>query len=262
MAASEESGGGELSPRGGQTEERPGRIHRGWLYVLKTKGGTDTWTKQWFELTETHLEWYPNHQLSAPLLNSYPRSQFKTAARVVTEKKFSFKIDLENPPGTIYTLQFYGANSTDRDIWISFLKGETLDLDNCKGFQLRICQGKGLAARDSNGLSDPFCRIIHPETKKEFNTAVVKKNLAPVWGENFPIYIRDPAKAKEILIEVWDKDIFGKDFMGELRLPLPKKQADEVETWHVLQNREKQKEPVTGSILIQILRDPYLSVKD
>lgn len=99
----------------------------------------------------------------------------------------------------------------------------------------------------------------HPTTKKEQKTSVVPKSLSPKWDESFILYIKDLSAVSEITVEVWDKDRIGKDFMGLFNVPLPKSSKDEQEIWFDLQTKPKEKQPVTGSILVQIVRDPNIT---
>ena len=66
-------------------------------------------------------------------------------------------------------------------------------------------EGRNLPAMDSNGLSDPYCRVL-VAGKKECKTPRIKKTLDPKW--------EPPAEAKfnlasvesaKVEVEVWDK---------------------------------------------------------
>ena len=47
-------------------------------------------------------------------------------------------------------------------------------------------QGKDLAARDLNGLSDPYVRItLLPDKKHRLETKIKRKTLNPKWNETF-----------------------------------------------------------------------------
>ena len=271
-------------------------IRDGWLYMNSEESGSlDSWKKFFFRYTSNGLYWYKSDPTSVTNLlkednlqplGHVPKAQIRGAARVVTDKKFSFKMDValsfdtqeapefyervaaKSPRGdrpssiseaSLKSRMFYGSSTTDRDIWVATLQGKELKLDDCKGFVIRVIQGKNLAARDSNGLSDPFCTLIHPLTKKELKTSVIPKTLSPKWDESLIMYIKDLSGVEHIKAQVWDKDRIGKDFMGEFSIPLPKASKDEQETWHDLQTRPKEKAPVTGSILVQIMRDPHIT---
>ena len=47
-------------------------------------------------------------------------------------------------------------------------------------------QGKNLAAKDTNGLSDPYVRVtLLPEKKQRLDTKIKRRTLNPTWNETF-----------------------------------------------------------------------------
>ncbi|KAI9312757.1 C2 domain-containing protein [Dichotomocladium elegans] len=52
---------------------------------------------------------------------------------------------------------------------------------------------------------------------KKYSTKVVKQTLDPVWNYEFDIPV-DPT-TRPINVTVWDKDTFGRDFLGEVSIP-------------------------------------------
>ena len=57
--------------------------------------------------------------------------------------------------------------------------------DNSNILELNI-QGKDLAARDLNGLSDPYVRItLLPDKKHRLETKIKRRTLNPKWNETF-----------------------------------------------------------------------------
>ena len=49
-----------------------------------------------------------------------------------------------------------------------------------------VFQGRDLAARDLNGLSDPYVRItLLPDKKHRLETKIKRKTLNPRWNETF-----------------------------------------------------------------------------
>ena len=47
-------------------------------------------------------------------------------------------------------------------------------------------QGKDLAARDMNGLSDPYVKVtLLPDKKHRLETRIKRKTLNPRWNEHF-----------------------------------------------------------------------------
>ncbi|XP_025104942.1 tricalbin-3-like isoform X2 [Pomacea canaliculata] len=81
--------------------------------------------------------------------------------------------------------------------------------------ELTILQGKDLMAMDRNGFSDPYC-VVSLAGKKVFTTAVKKKTLFPKWNETVTLDIKDEDTA--ITIDVFDKDVISKDFLGKVTL--------------------------------------------
>ena len=81
---------------------------------------------------------------------------------------------------------------------------------------LQLLSGHDLAAKDSNGKSDPFCVIKVGRATVKSN--VIKANLNPVWNQTFDIgYTEDET---EVNIALFDEDFFGDDDLGEVTVPL------------------------------------------
>lgn len=81
--------------------------------------------------------------------------------------------------------------------------------------ELIILQGKDLAAMDRNGFSDPFC-IVSMNGKKVFTTSVKKKTLFPKWNEMVTLEMKQDDTT--LTIDVFDKDMISKDFLGKVTL--------------------------------------------
>ena len=97
-----------------------------------------------------------------------------------------------------------------------------------------VVEGCDLAAKDSNGLSDPYMKVTCG--KITLKTKVIPKTLNPKWEEFFflcvqvwrvigvPVsstdFTNSEPNADTLSLEVWDKDRMGSDFMGrnEVRL--------------------------------------------
>lgn len=112
--------------------------------------------------------------------------------------------------------------------------------------QVNVLEARGLAARDDNGLSDPFVRLQLGSTKAK--SATVYKDLNPSWNEEF-IFSVDGSD-DELLVVVWDEDRFSRDFLGQVKIPISDVLTAEKQTigrqWYTLQRSEKSKFPVTG----------------
>ncbi|KAG9305463.1 hypothetical protein G9A89_021181 [Geosiphon pyriformis] len=123
-----------------------------------------------------------------------------------------------------------------------------------------IIEGKELVAKDRNGYSDPY--VVLQIGDEIHQTQVVNKNLNPRWDASFetPVSTREPPK--EILLTCWDKDAFGKDYMGEIKVSLQELWQDgylgyddpeNKVKWYPLQNISRPKESsISGAIAIKV----------
>jgi Ca2+-dependent lipid-binding protein len=91
--------------------------------------------------------------------------------------------------------------------------------------RVQVISCDNLVARDRNGSSDPF--VVVSILGKEFKTPVCKRNLNPIYPPEyatfeFPIYtsLVERLGTLNLKFVVWDKDMFGKDFLGKNALPV------------------------------------------
>ncbi|KAN0132408.1 C2 domain containing protein [Lactarius tabidus] len=91
--------------------------------------------------------------------------------------------------------------------------------------RVRVISCSNLVAKDSNGFSDPF--VVVSLLGKDFKTPVCERNLNPTYAPeyatfDFPIYMSLVQKLDTLNLKfvVWDKDLFGKDFLGKNALPV------------------------------------------
>jgi hypothetical protein len=75
-------------------------------------------------------------------------------------------------------------------------------------------------------FTNPGCRyVVLTFARQRQKTPVVSKNLSPVYDPktatfDFPIYASVVEKVGTLVeLVVWDKDVIGKDYLGELALP-------------------------------------------
>ena len=73
-----------------------------------------------------------------------------------------------------------------------------------------------LLAADSGGTSDPL--VIVKCNGREWKTTKIKKNLNPVWSQQFKIPVSD--SSEEITFTVEDHDFTRNDFLGCVSIPL------------------------------------------
>ncbi|CAG8598671.1 1042_t:CDS:10 [Paraglomus occultum] len=139
--------------------------------------------------------------------------------------------------------------------------------------RIDIISGKDLAPKDRNGLSDPY--VVVDVGDSVHQTHVVPKSLNPQWDDWFEHKIELDNVPSTVHFICWDKDMFGKDYMGEAHFKLD----DNWEAGHIgysdplnkpinlpLQNFSKTNELVTGYLVVKVgLIDPenqFLEVKE
>jgi Ca2+-dependent lipid-binding protein len=59
-----------------------------------------------------------------------------------------------------------------------------------------------------------------PDPYSQHRTPVIYKNLSPVWNFECTFIVTPVLIDSDIEFLVWDKDLIGKDFLGQLVLPL------------------------------------------
>ncbi|EER24689.1 phosphatidylserine decarboxylase, putative [Coccidioides posadasii C735 delta SOWgp] len=120
-----------------------------------------------------------------------------------------------------------------------------------------IC-GRNLAAKDRNGTSDPYLVVTLGDSRQ--STPTISKTLNPEWNVSFEL----PVVGVPLLECVcWDKDRFGKDYMGEFDIPLEDLFIDgrihQEPKWYNLHSKSKsgKDSDVSGQIQLQFsLFDP------
>ncbi|KFY34187.1 hypothetical protein V494_06984 [Pseudogymnoascus sp. VKM F-4513 (FW-928)] len=129
------------------------------------------------------------------------------------------------------------------------------------GLMLRVVvlRGKNLAAKDKNGTSDPFLVISLGDTRD--TTQYVPKTLNPEWNHLCDLPV---SSIKDLLLDIvcWDKDRFGKDYMGEFEVALEDifangKVSQEAQ-WYPLKSKrggsrrkEKKDSNISGEVQLQ-----------
>ncbi|KAM0492072.1 hypothetical protein ACHAP8_010184 [Fusarium lateritium] len=128
------------------------------------------------------------------------------------------------------------------------------DAGNGLALRVWIIRGKDLAAKDRSGTSDPYIIVSSGESRIVTND--VPKTLNPEWNvsEEIPL-----TSVQNLLLSVicWDKDRFGKDYMGEFDLALEEifnnGKVEQEPTWYRLKSKRpgKKTSVVSGEVQLQ-----------
>jgi len=112
---------------------------------------------------------------------------------------------------------------------------------------LFILKARDLKSADSNGLSDPYAKVLL--LGKKYKTKTHKKTLNPEWG----LQIEVPRKNDivDIHVEVWDWDAIGSDdFLGEFKAQINLTKVGE--QWIALKPRSAKDKGIKGEVCIKI----------
>ncbi|PNS16624.1 Phosphatidylserine decarboxylase proenzyme 3 [Sphaceloma murrayae] len=120
--------------------------------------------------------------------------------------------------------------------------------------QIQVLKAKNLAPKDKSGTSDPYLTITLGDAREA--SSVVPKTLSPEWNQTFNLPVTG---VESLLLEVvcWDKDRFGKDYMGEFDLALEEifknGQVAQEAQWYKLESKKhgKKKAVVSGDVLLR-----------
>ncbi|KJE91986.1 hypothetical protein CAOG_03028 [Capsaspora owczarzaki ATCC 30864] len=116
---------------------------------------------------------------------------------------------------------------------------------------VRVVSGQGLAAKDMNGLSDPYCLVSFES--HQFKTKRILETLNPVWDETFefPILCGESSLLRVTVFD-WDK-LSRDDFLGfvviDITTLVPESKHQEL---FVLRQRSSDDE-ISGSVTLEML---------
>jgi len=118
---------------------------------------------------------------------------------------------------------------------------------NTKGLtQVIIKCAREVKSADLNGKSDPYCKIII-DGEQTYKTRVKHETLNPDW--DYVITLPGGKNSAVFDIEVWDKDVVGKDFLGYVNFTLDLTKNSN--TWFDLGKRPNKKDKgITGKLQI------------
>ncbi|XP_058181523.1 synaptotagmin-5 [Rhododendron vialii] len=82
-----------------------------------------------------------------------------------------------------------------------------------------VISADDLPPADLMGKADPYVVLTMKKTGMKNKTRVVNESLNPEWNQTFDFVIEDGLHDM-LIVEVWDHDTFGKDYMGRCILTL------------------------------------------
>ncbi|KAK8660919.1 hypothetical protein V6N13_051825 [Hibiscus sabdariffa] len=82
-----------------------------------------------------------------------------------------------------------------------------------------VISAEDLPVVDLMGKADPFAVLTMKKSEAKNRTRVVNDSLNPVWNQTFDFVVEDGLH-EMLIIEVWDHDTFGKDYIGRCILTL------------------------------------------
>jgi len=126
--------------------------------------------------------------------------------------------------------------------------------DNGLVLNVVIMRARDLAAKDRGGTSDPYLVLTLGEAKHITHTE--SKTLNPEWNEQCELPV---GGVQSLLLDVcaWDKDRFGKDYLGEFDLALEEiftdGKTEQMPKWYPLKSKRpgKKTSVVSGEVLLQ-----------
>ncbi|KAL7275718.1 phosphatidylserine decarboxylase [Rhizina undulata] len=124
--------------------------------------------------------------------------------------------------------------------------------DNTLVLKATVVKGRNLAPKDKNGFSDPFLVVSLSEYR--FQTQVVPKTLDPIWNNSFEMPLSGVNNPTLVCV-CWDKDLIGKDYMGEIEVSLDEYfangQVSQEPRWFPLKSSRK-KATISGEIQLHL----------
>ncbi|KAM3239664.1 hypothetical protein ACQJBY_053389 [Aegilops geniculata] len=82
-----------------------------------------------------------------------------------------------------------------------------------------VISAEDIPATDVMGKADPFVVLYLKKGETKKKTRVVTETLNPIWNQTFDFVVED-ALHDLLMVEVWDHDTFGKDYIGRCILTL------------------------------------------
>ncbi|XP_048594291.1 synaptotagmin-5-like [Brassica napus] len=110
------------------------------------------------------------------------------------------------------------------------LKNDTTDEENASSrkrkdvivrgvLSVTVISAEEIPIQDMMGKADPYVVLSMKKSGAKSKTRVVNDSLNPVWNQTFDFVVEDGLHDM-LVLEVWDHDTFGKDYIGRCILTL------------------------------------------
>lgn len=119
-----------------------------------------------------------------------------------------------------------------------------------------VISAENLPATDLIGKCDPFVTLTLKKSEQKEKTRVLNETLNPVWNQTFDFVVEDGLH-ELLILEVYDKDLFGKDKIGRCIMTL---------TRAILEREFRESFPLDGSesgrLNLQVKWTPQTIIRD
>jgi Ca2+-dependent lipid-binding protein len=125
------------------------------------------------------------------------------------------------------------------------LKNDTTDEENASSrkrkdvivrgvLSVTVISAEEIPIQDLMGKADPYVVLSMKKSGAKSKTRVVNDSLNPVWNQTFDFVVEDGLHDM-LVLEVWDHDTFGKDYIGRCILTLTRViMEEEYKDWYPL----------------------------
>ncbi|KAF2590963.1 hypothetical protein F2Q70_00038009 [Brassica cretica] len=126
------------------------------------------------------------------------------------------------------------------------LKNDTTDEENASSrkrkdvivrgvLSVTVISAEEIPIQDMMGKADPYVVLSMKKSGARSKTRVVNDSLNPVWNQTFDFVVEDGLHDM-LVLEVWDHDTFGKDYIGRCILTLTRViMEEEYKDWFPLE---------------------------
>ncbi|KAL0904774.1 hypothetical protein M5K25_026924 [Dendrobium thyrsiflorum] len=134
---------------------------------------------------------------------------------------------MENEMMNPFAIQKFSMTSLEKALKSGTNGSEVLDTSSYKKkdvivrgvLSVTVISAEDLPAMDVLGKADPFVVLTMKKTDAKNKTRVVNNSLNPTWNQTFDFVVEDGLHDM-LILEVYDHDTFGKDFIGRCIMTL------------------------------------------